>query len=530
LSAVLPISVGAASETGLREQNQDCMTGISSPFGAVYVVADGMGGHRGGAEASRRVVESFERHLLSIPGTTPARDALSLAIRLANVDVLEVSRSGNAEFAGMGSTVVLALVRQAAAGLQGGLELIVAHVGDSRAYLYREGVLRQLTKDHTQVQWLIDSQALDEVAARSHPGASVLTRAMGQSTDLQADISEPLMLQGEDRILLCSDGLSGFATGEQIAHAMAQFGDPTECAAGLVRLALASGSDDNITVQILRIGTAAANAPVAIAANGRAGQPRKPDEKTWLRGRRLPMWAVAALACVVVVTGLLAVLLLAGRWSRAAEAEAQQISQRITGDAEKIRTIDSGVHKDLEELDRDISGVARKPKLVAVRMDADDVKKKLETLDGDAHQLNARLSDNLGAVRQAVTVRVWRREAALATTASQVQGNEDRLVSLQARLKELEGRKEQLERALHGQPGEDGQDSHAVQKKQGHQGGQAQGANAKKDGGAGASTKGKTPAEKQDATCPADKAPGGRSQDSKQKDCKTKSPLKGSEP
>src|ERR1035441_1332177 len=92
LSSQLPISVGAASETGLREQNQDCMTGISSPFGAAYVIADGMGGHRGGAEASRRVVESFGRHLLSIPGSSPVQDALSLTIRFANLDVLEVSK------------------------------------------------------------------------------------------------------------------------------------------------------------------------------------------------------------------------------------------------------------------------------------------------------------------------------------------------------------------------------------------------------------------------------------------------------
>ncbi len=268
----LPISVGAVTEIGQREENQDSMTGFSSPFGAVYLIADGMGGHRGGAAASSMVAEAFSRHLLAAPASTPPRDAVTLAVRLANVEILEKGKSGDPEFEGMGSTVVIALVRQ----ITQGLELTTAHIGDSRIYLQRDGKLSLLTKDHTQVQWLIDTHAIDEAGARNHPDSSVLTRAMGHTTDLQVDISDPIPLLDGDGILLCSDGLSGFASAEDIDRTIQQNPDPSKCAAELVQLALASGSNDNITVQFLRIG------------NGAQAPPRERNRKTQPEGKTLP--------------------------------------------------------------------------------------------------------------------------------------------------------------------------------------------------------------------------------------------------
>lgn len=252
----LPISVGAMSEIGRREQNQDCMTGFSSPFGAVYLIADGMGGYRGGAEASRMVAEAFARHLLAAPVSSPTRDAVTLAVRLANVEILEKGKSAP-ELEGMGSTVVIALVRQTG----NGMDLTTAHVGDSRIYLQREGDLRLLTKDHTQVQWLLDNHSIDEAAARNHPDASVLTRAIGHTTNLEVDLSDPIPLQEGDGIMLCSDGLSGFASTGDIQNILRQNPDPSSCAHELIKLALASGSDDNITVQFLRIGQLAEQHP-----------------------------------------------------------------------------------------------------------------------------------------------------------------------------------------------------------------------------------------------------------------------------
>ena len=131
------------------------------------------------------VAEAVSRQLMDAPASSPPQDALTLAVRLANLEILEKGRSGNPEFEGMGSTVVIALIQET----NNGMELITAHVGDSRIYLRRDDKLTQLTKDHTQVQWLIDNNALDEEGARNHPDSSVLTRAMGHSTDLQVDIS-----------------------------------------------------------------------------------------------------------------------------------------------------------------------------------------------------------------------------------------------------------------------------------------------------------------------------------------------------
>ena len=289
---MLAIGVGAVSETGQREQNQDRMSGFNSFFGAVYLVADGMGGHKGGAEASRMVAEAFSRHLMNAPASSPPQDALTLAVRLANLEVLEKGRSGNPEFEGMGSTVVIALIQETS----NGMELITAHVGDSRLYLRRNNRLTQLTKDHTQVQWLIDSNELDEASARNHPDASVLTRAMGHSTDLQVDISGPIPLLEGDILLLCSDGLSGFANTEDIDRTIADNPDPTKCANKLVQLALASGSNDNITVQILRVGNAAQT----------RRRPRKTDPGSVLVPARSPWanpWLLIAFAVILLSGG-----------------------------------------------------------------------------------------------------------------------------------------------------------------------------------------------------------------------------------
>ena len=275
----LAVGVGAVSETGQREQNQDRMTGFNSPFGAVYMVADGMGGHRGGAEASRMVTEAFSRHLLAAPASSPPQDALTLALRLTNLEVMEKGRSGNPEFEGMGSTVVIALLHDT----PNGMELTTAHVGDSRVYLRRNDTLTQLTKDHTQVQRLIDTHAIDEAGARNHPDASVLTRAIGHTTDLQVDIGGPIPLLEGDTIVLCSDGLSGFAVATDIDRTIAENPDPSKCASRLFQLALASGSNDNITVQVLRVGNAAQTRRRARKTEpGTSAMPAQSPWRTWL--------------------------------------------------------------------------------------------------------------------------------------------------------------------------------------------------------------------------------------------------------
>ena len=248
VEAQVQISVGAKTEQGKREENQDNMTGFTSPFGSVYVVADGMGGHRGGAEASRIVVESFRKYLSSASENMPLAEALQQATNSTNAEVYRRGQTGDQAVAGMGSTVVLAVVRNTPAGS----ELVVGHVGDSRAYLFRHGELRRLTRDHSAVQRLVDMQIVTPDQARSHPDASVLTRALGQQPEVTMDVMSPELLQADDVVLLCSDGLHGYVNDDPIRAELESPRPPAEIARSLVQLALRSGSDDNITVQVLR--------------------------------------------------------------------------------------------------------------------------------------------------------------------------------------------------------------------------------------------------------------------------------------
>ena len=375
---VLPISVGAVSEIGQREQNQDSMTAFSSAFGAVYLIADGMGGHHGGAEASRMAAEEFNRHLLAAPASAPARDAVTLAIRLANIEILEKGKSGNPDFEGMGSTVVIALVRQNGSHL----ELTTAHIGDSRVYLHRDGKLMQLTKDHTQVQWLIDSHAIDEAAARTHPDASVLTRALGHTTDLKVDVSDPTPLREGDAILLCSDGLSGFASPEEINRAILKNPDASECANQLVRLALDAGSNDNITVQFLRIG---ARQPTPTLP-GRTAQAQ--DRAQVIRSRNSTHWMVIA-AVLLLIAGQAAWIRFHRSPKPVVDPAIQDLSSRVKTLLDKSTALQTEAQKrkseqeDLGDLG-EFSRPAKKPAGLRAR---------LQTLKSDSGPLQREFDD-----------------------------------------------------------------------------------------------------------------------------------------
>jgi len=270
----IPIIVGAESEIGRREENQDSMTGFPSPFGAVYMIADGMGGHRGGAEASRMVVEGMRTHLLQSPPEMSLQTAIENAARMTNREVFAKGKSGDPKYTGMGSTVTLVVVREG----DSGAELITAHVGDSRVYLHRDSQLSPLTKDHTFVQRLVDSHTIDEETARTHPEASVLTRAMGQAPDVNIDVSEPILLFDGDGILLCSDGLSGYAPRADIEETVTHHPGPDDCVKALVKLALKNGSDDNITVQFVRVG----NPPEMPAPPPSAKRHTQPESEAFL--------------------------------------------------------------------------------------------------------------------------------------------------------------------------------------------------------------------------------------------------------
>jgi len=241
----LRLEVGATSHQGLvRTENQDRMGRVLSAFGEVIIVADGMGGHRGGATAAAMVVEGFTTHLQNLPPMTPVADAIQHAAHLTNADIHRKATDGDPDPAHMGATVVLVLVI--------GNQLIVGHAGDSRAYLYRAGQFTRLTRDHSFVQRMVDRNLLTEEQARDHPNANVVTRAFGQKPDIEFEVSAPMILQPGDRIMLCSDGLCGYVEDAAIEQAMSQPVSAQQITDALIELALAVGGEDNVTVQVLQ--------------------------------------------------------------------------------------------------------------------------------------------------------------------------------------------------------------------------------------------------------------------------------------
>jgi protein phosphatase len=241
------LRVGPKSHMGkVRSENQDRMSRFVSPLGEVFIVADGMGGHQGGGTAALMTTEGFLAHMSNTPPGLAVEDALQDAATKINEQIFREANSGDPATEKMGSTVVLALVS--------GSQVRVAHAGDSRAYLFRNGQLRRLTKDHSAVQRMIDHNMLTEAEARDHPDASVILRAFGQKPEIELEISPPLTLQNGDGLLLCSDGLCGYVDDAEIVRTIGDYEDPQQVADALVELALAAGGEDNVTVQFLQFG------------------------------------------------------------------------------------------------------------------------------------------------------------------------------------------------------------------------------------------------------------------------------------
>jgi PPM family protein phosphatase len=207
----------------------------------VYVVADGMGGHRGGATAAEMAVASFVGSPIS--NSENLRDA----VLQANASIFDRSQT-DPDLNGMGTTVTaIALIR-----VDGEERLSVANVGDSRTYRMRAGHVEQLTEDHNLVSELIREGHVTEDEARTHRQRSVLTRAVGVEPNLEVDILEVLPVSG-DRYLLCSDGLCGEVDITQIGGILRRFADPVDACRDLIRVALANGSKDNISVIVVDV-------------------------------------------------------------------------------------------------------------------------------------------------------------------------------------------------------------------------------------------------------------------------------------
>lgn len=242
------IETASQSDVGrVRERNEDHFGELSLPDGrALLVLADGMGGHRGGAHASQLACEATTSWV-GAAGPASLSDPEGLlvaALSFANESVF-TKAAQDPTLLGMGTTLVAALLTPAATG---GAQAAIAHVGDSRAYLGRDGTLDALTEDHSVVAALVRQGVLDEAQAAIHPRRNEILRSVGSEPEVEVDVQR-IELRAGDRLLLCSDGLCGVLDHEELSAAC--FGRPAaEAAKHLVDAANQAGGPDNITVQI----------------------------------------------------------------------------------------------------------------------------------------------------------------------------------------------------------------------------------------------------------------------------------------
>ncbi len=227
---------GSRTDIGcVRDHNEDSLV-VKPPL---YVVADGMGGHAAGEIASEIAVQVIADRA---PNTTDGQ-ALSEAVEAANEEILAAVRDGHGR-QGMGTTVTAAILEKE--------RLIIAQVGDSRAYLLHQGTLQQLTRDHSLVADMVEAGRLTAEEARVHPSRSVITRALGSVSGTKPDIYE-LNVEAGDRLLICSDGLTSMLLDAQIEEILARVNDPQRCAAQLVNEAITAGGFDNVTVVVVDV-------------------------------------------------------------------------------------------------------------------------------------------------------------------------------------------------------------------------------------------------------------------------------------
>ena len=259
---MMRVDAAGATDTGrVRPANEDAyLVGDS-----VYAVADGMGGHLAGEVASATALEPIrELDGKVFQDAADAVTALREAVVQANDRVSQMA-ADEPSYRGMGTTLTATMLE--------GNRLHVAHVGDSRAYLLREGSFSQLTDDHTLVQHLVDEGQITQEEAANHPQRSIITRAIGVSNEVDVD-SMTLDLEAGDQVLLCSDGLTGVVDDERIAEELARGEDAETTLRRLIDLANEGGGPDNITTILLRVtGPAAESGGNGDRARTTDGQP-----------------------------------------------------------------------------------------------------------------------------------------------------------------------------------------------------------------------------------------------------------------
>lgn len=227
---------GSRTDVGcVRDHNEDSLL-VAPPL---FAVADGMGGHAAGEVASEIAITVLGEKAPH----TPDAAALGRAVEDANRAVILAANEKRGR-AGMGTTMTAAVLQKD--------RLVIAQVGDSRAYLLHQGRLQQLTRDHSLMADMIEAGRLTPEEARTHPNRSVITRALGSDPRMVPDLYE-ITVETGDRLLLCTDGLSSMVEDSAIESTLARTRDPQRCASMLVNEAIAAGGYDNVTVVVVDV-------------------------------------------------------------------------------------------------------------------------------------------------------------------------------------------------------------------------------------------------------------------------------------
>jgi PPM family protein phosphatase len=237
------------TDTGRQRRDNEDNAFARAP---VFVVADGMGGAQAGEVASKIATETFKKGL---PESGSPEERLAERVREANHQIYELSRSDR-ERAGMGTTLTAAYVDDAS--------VAIAHVGDSRAYLFREGTLERLTQDHSLVEELVRQGKLTPEQAAGHPQRSIITRALGPEANVEVD-TWTYPVRAGDILLLCSDGLTTMISEDRVAEILGEAGALDGTADALIDAANDAGGRDNITVVLFRL--------EEVGEDGQADQP-----------------------------------------------------------------------------------------------------------------------------------------------------------------------------------------------------------------------------------------------------------------
>jgi protein phosphatase len=247
----LALNIGKCTLLGnYRENNEDAIDVKQFPELTVCIVADGMGGQAAGEIASKQAIEVLPRELrknLASPAETEeTKQTVRRCIVQANAVIMDMAALDR-DLTNMGTTVVLACWRK------GSPILFVAGVGDSRAYLVRGNKIEQLTVDHSIAQALVEAKTISAAEARTHRYRNVLWKYLGSKEVGEGPEVKALTLHADDRVLLCTDGLSGVVPDEQLLGFIRDNPDVQKCADGLGQLALDSGSRDNVSCVVIEV-------------------------------------------------------------------------------------------------------------------------------------------------------------------------------------------------------------------------------------------------------------------------------------